>query len=76
MDLTKTSATIYNGSFYVDATTPSGTANALFSARDLVGNRGTEIQSGATLRIDTEGPALSSIVMSRSHPLRSTARPP
>lgn len=70
VDMTKTSATVYNGFFYVDATTPSGTANALFSARDLVGNRGTEIQSGATLRIDTEGPALTSIVLNPAAPIK------
>ena len=67
--------TTYAGSFTVDANTPSGLANALFSARDLVGNRGTEINAGATLRIDTEGPSLSSIVINPSSPIRNDAAP-
>jgi len=75
VDLTKVNATSYNGFFLVDASTPSGTANAIFSARDLVGNRGTEIQTGATLRIDTEGPTLTSITLSPSAPIKVDGTP-
>jgi large repetitive protein len=73
--LTKTGATTYAGNFIIDANTPSGLANALFSARDLVGNRGTDIDAGATLRIDTEGPALASIVVAPTSPIKNDATP-
>jgi PKD repeat protein len=71
LELAKASATNYTGAFFVDANTPSGTANALFSARDMVGNRGTEIAGGATLKIDTEGPALSSITLNPGAPIKA-----
>lgn len=75
IELSKTGDTTYAGSFLIDANTPSGVANALFSARDLVGNRGTDIEAGATLRIDTEGPALGGIVLSPSSPIRYDTTP-
>ncbi|AIY41391.1 Fibronectin type III domain protein [Collimonas arenae] len=71
VDLLKTGDTTYSGNFMVDASTPSGVANALFSARDAVGNRGTDIDVGATLKIDTEGPALSGIVLTPSSPIKN-----
>jgi len=37
--------------------TVSGTAFAVFSGRDLVGNRGTEIDAGATIEVDARGPS-------------------
>ncbi|ARN20015.1 Ig-like domain-containing protein [Piscinibacter gummiphilus] len=75
VDLASTGPTTWAGSFLVDANTASGTANALFSARDVVGNRGTDIDAGATLRIDTEGPALSNIAISPSSPIRYDSAP-
>ncbi|MCM2251735.1 MAG: Ig-like domain-containing protein, partial [Ramlibacter sp.] len=75
IELAKTTATTYGGFFFVDASTPSGTANAIFSARDLVGNRGTEIQTGATLRIDTDGPALTSIALNPPAPIKVDSTP-
>ncbi|GHU10746.1 hypothetical protein FACS1894185_2790 [Betaproteobacteria bacterium] len=41
------------------------------SARDLLGNRGTEIESGATLEIDTVGPVLSDIQLDPSAPIKN-----
>lgn len=76
VELTKTSGTTYAGSFLVDANTPSGVANALFSARDVVGNRGTDVGAGATLPIDTDGPALTGIVIAPASPIKNDARPP
>ncbi|MES2740716.1 MAG: PKD domain-containing protein [Pseudomonadota bacterium] len=69
--LSKTGDLTYNGSFMIDASTPSGVANALFSARDVVGNRGTDIGSGTTLKIDTEGPSLAAIVLSPVAPIKN-----
>ncbi|WP_431112950.1 Ig-like domain-containing protein [Variovorax paradoxus] len=73
IELTRANATSYTGAFLIDANTPSGTANALFSARDIVGNRGTEVASGATLKIDTAGPALSSITLNPGAPIKAGA---
>ena len=75
VELLKTGDVTYAGSFLIDANSPSGTANALFSARDIVGNRGTDIGAGATLQIDTAGPALSGIVVAPSSPIKNDAAP-
>lgn len=71
IDLTKTGNTTYSGFFTIDANTASGVANAIFSARDIVGNRGTDIAAGATIKIDTQGPILSSIVLSPTTPIKN-----
>lgn len=71
VELANTGNTTYAGSFLIDAHTPSGIANALFSARDAVGNRGTDIDAGATLKIDTDGPALSGIVLNPAAPIKN-----
>lgn len=71
--LAQTGATAYTGSFLIDANTPSGIANALFSARDAAGNRGTEIDLGATLMVDTAGPALSGIALNPASPIKNDA---
>lgn len=75
VSLTKTGDTAYQGSFLISGNTPSGLADALFSARDAVGNRGTVIRSGATLRVDTQGPILSSIALTPAAPLRNEGSP-
>ncbi len=71
VELASTGNTTYAGSFLIGASTPSGIANALFSARDAVGNRGTEIDAGATLKIDTEGPSLSGIALTPGTPIKN-----
>lgn len=71
VDLVKQDDTHYAGSFLIDQSTGSGMANVLFSARDLVGNRGTEVDAGATLNIDTAGPVLSNIVIAPSAPIKN-----
>lgn len=75
VDLSKTGDTTYAGAFLIDANTPSGVAAVLFSARDVVGNRGTDIDAGATLNIDTEGPALAGIVLAPSSPIKNDTTP-
>lgn len=76
VELTKSDATTYSGSFVIDSNTPSGIANALFSARDSVGNRGTDIDSGETLNIDTAGAELSSISLNPSAPIKNDVATP
>lgn len=76
VELVKAGDTVFNGNFLLDANTPSGVANVLFSARDLVGNRGTDVLSGATLRVDTEGPVLSSVTLNPASPLKNEGGSP
>lgn len=71
VELAKTTDTAYAGSFLIDANTASGIANVLFSARDAVGNRGTDIGTGATLKIDTAGPSISNIVLNPVAPIKN-----
>jgi large repetitive protein len=71
IELTKSSDATYSGYFVIDASTPSGTASVLFSARDMVGNRGTEVDGASSLRIDTEGPVLSGIALNPSAPIKN-----
>ncbi|MCL2021637.1 MAG: hypothetical protein FWG81_05980, partial [Betaproteobacteria bacterium] len=61
----------YSGSFVVDENTPSGVANAIFSARDMLDNRGTEIAVGGALKLDTEGPILSNITLNPEPPIKN-----
>ena len=69
--LSKTSDTVYTGYFDVTQQTVSATAYAVLSARDLVGNRGTEIDSGATVLFDTDGPAVTAMVLSPKAPIKN-----
>lgn len=71
VELARISDTEYQGYFTITQITGSGVAHALFSARDLVGNRGTDIDAGATLTIDTEGPALSGIALTPAAPIKN-----
>lgn len=69
--LTQSSPKTYTGSFVVGPNTPPGPANAIFSARDAVGNQGTEIDNGAVIKLDTAGPALSGIALEPGSPINS-----
>jgi hypothetical protein len=71
IELVKVSDVEYTGNFQIGADTPSGTANAILSARDRVGNRGTEIITGATFAIDTDGPVLSAIELVPAAPIKN-----
>jgi len=53
IDLTRVDPIQYRGSFAIDDATVSGTAVAVFSARDRAGNRGSRITSGGRLVIAT-----------------------
>lgn len=70
VSLTQSAETVFEGSFLISGNTPSGVADAIFSARDAVGNRGTAVRAGATLKIDTQGPVLSGITLSPAAPIR------
>lgn len=71
IDLTRQDDTHYRGSFAIGPDTPSGTAAAVFSARDVVGNRGTEVKAGGTLKIDTQGPIVTGIAIAPTAPIKA-----
>ncbi len=71
VDLTRSGELEYSGLFTLSEATPSGTAHVVFSARDLAGNRGTEIDAGATLVIDSSGPSVSQINLQPGQPVRN-----
>ncbi|MCE9777559.1 fibronectin type III domain-containing protein, partial [Shewanella algae] len=51
---------------YVDAP-----VYALFSARDKVGNRGTEVIEGNIIQIDTQGPQVEQLVLTPQSPIKN-----
>nr|WP_320194298.1 RHS repeat-associated core domain-containing protein [uncultured Desulfobacter sp.] len=76
LDMVKTADLTYAGTFDITADTPSGTAYAVFSGRDMAGNRGTEIQEGTSLLIDTQGPQIIDISLVPASPVRNDADNP
>ncbi|MCP4302979.1 MAG: hypothetical protein GY783_20530, partial [Gammaproteobacteria bacterium] len=68
--------THYQGSFDITESTLSGTAYAVFSARDLVGNRGDEILDGASLEIDTAGPEATRLTVAPDSPIKTDSAAP
>lgn len=64
---------IYTGQFTIDASTGSGEAYAVMSAHDKLGNRGTEIEQGDSLLIDTQGPDITQLVLNPQEPLKVDA---
>ena len=74
--LSKVSETSYAGVFVISGEMPSGTAYAVFSGRDTVGNRGTEIDAGAAIKIDAAGPALARLVIYPQAPLKTESQNP
>jgi uncharacterized delta-60 repeat protein len=66
----------YRGGFEITTHTPSGTALAVFSARDRVGNRGTEMDSGATLLLDTDGPTVDQLILDVDDPIETSLDDP
>jgi RHS repeat-associated protein len=76
VELTRVSDTEYAGFFVIEASTPSGTAYAVFSARDVAGNRGTEIDQGQSILIDTTGPSVNTLTLQPQDPIRNDAASP
>lgn len=65
------SDTLYTGEFVIPETAISGTAMAVFSAHDKVGNRGTEVLEGDTLVVDAKGPEVSQLSLNPSSPIQN-----
>ncbi|MGL6160944.1 fibronectin type III domain-containing protein [Microbulbifer sp.] len=62
--------TLYSGSFTIEPGMLSGTAYAVMSAHDHVGNRGTIIEAGNTLLIDAKGPEVIALTLNPGEPLQ------
>ncbi|HRZ35704.1 MAG TPA: immunoglobulin domain-containing protein, partial [Candidatus Paceibacterota bacterium] len=76
IDLTRVDPIQYRGSFAIDDATVSGTAVAVFSARDRAGNRGSRITSGGRLVIDTAAPEIVGLTVQPAEPIRNKAEEP
>jgi hypothetical protein len=76
VDLVKQSDTVYTGYFIIAPGTTTGVAYAVFSARDMVGNRGTQIDTGLSINIDAQGPNLIGIALNPASPLKNDAAAP
>src|SRR5690606_35072466 len=63
--------TLYTGAFTIKDTSVSGTAMAVLSAHDEVGNRGTDVLEGKTLIVDTQGPEVASLQLNPSAPIKN-----
>ncbi len=66
----------YQGTFEIVEATKTGTAYAVFSARDLVGNRGTEVLVGDTILIDTDGPIVTTLTVQPGDPIENDQASP
>jgi len=73
VELVKRDDTHYEGVLNLGVGVGAGVANALFSARDMIGNRGVEVHDGATLKIDTVGPAVTAIALAPVAPIKVDA---
>ena len=76
LSLVHVSDTEYRGSFAITEHTLSGTAYAVFSARDAVGNRGTDIAAGGSLLIDAAGPAVTALSVAPAEPIKNDRASP
>ncbi|WP_139271161.1 Ig-like domain-containing protein [Atopomonas hussainii] len=61
----------YQGSFDLTNSVPSGLLYARVSAYDLVGNEGSEVVEGKTLRVDTQGPDLAQLSLLPESPVEN-----
>jgi len=74
--LTAQSDTVYTGFFVISETAPSGEAWAIFSARDRAGMRGTEVEIGKKIQIDTDGPEIDRMAVLPASPIANDAAAP
>lgn len=65
--------TLYTGQFQIEPANKSGTAIAVLSAHDEVGNRGTEVKDGQNFVVDTQGPAVAKLQINPGSPIKNEA---
>ncbi|MFQ3248040.1 MAG: fibronectin type 3 domain-containing protein, partial [Arenicella sp.] len=70
------SDTVYNGRIILDEQVRSGTAYAVFSARDKAGNRGTNVNSGQQIKIDTASPTVVGVTSDPASPIKNDSASP
>jgi len=71
LELISSSQNQYSGSIELTEATNSGVAYAVFSARDRYGNRGTEVEAGQQINIDTHGPRVTALTSSPESPIEN-----
>ncbi|CAB1059836.1 hypothetical protein D1BOALGB6SA_4601, partial [Olavius sp. associated proteobacterium Delta 1] len=76
VDLTIPANLTYTGFISISESTPSARAWAVFSARDAAGNRGTVIDEGQSILIDTDGPAASRLIVLPLSPIQNDEQDP
>ncbi|MBN1268516.1 MAG: hypothetical protein JXB04_02930 [Kiritimatiellae bacterium] len=76
VQLNEITETRYEGWFQIQQTTPSGLGSFVFSCRDLSGNRGTLIEQGDTINIDTDGPDVTELIVNPPAPIENDVNDP
>ncbi|MHC9510379.1 fibronectin type III domain-containing protein [Kangiella sp. M94] len=76
LNLEKVSDTQYSAVFTIDDSNQTGQTVATFSARDRVGNQGTEVVEGKSIVIDASGPAVAEMTLSPTHPIKNSEQEP
>ena len=71
VELTKKADLEYSGYFVINKEDVAGNAYAVFSGRDLASNRGTAIETGTHIKIDTRGPKVVELAISPSEPVEN-----
>ncbi|HEB85795.1 MAG TPA: hypothetical protein ENI68_02095, partial [Gammaproteobacteria bacterium] len=71
VSLSRQTDTAYTGWFDITDATITGTAYAVFSSRDQVGNRGSLVDVGASVEIDSDGPAITVLTVAPSAPIKN-----
>ncbi|QSX37549.1 right-handed parallel beta-helix repeat-containing protein [Shewanella sedimentimangrovi] len=61
----------YQGEVEVPVNYVDAPLYALFSARDKVGNRGTDVKEGEMIRVDTQGPRAQQVKVTPSSPIKN-----
>ncbi|MFT5429744.1 MAG: fibronectin type 3 domain-containing protein, partial [Myxococcota bacterium] len=69
ISLTEQSPTVYTGAFEITEFTKTATAYAVLSARDSVNNRGTSIDVGGSIEIDTDAPNVAALTIAPASPI-------
>ncbi len=76
VDLHAAQSNQFLGAFAITENTPSGQANAVLSARDVAGNRGTDILTGDSILIDANGPEVTDLSVTPSGLIRNNSNAP
>ena len=76
VSLSKDSEIQYSGQLDLAPGSLSGTAYAVFNAKDRVGNTGNQIDAGESIQIDTVGPAVTQLEISPPSPIQNDETSP